>query len=234
MGLGKRLAEAWAYTRPSGGTSRRIMTLGVRAFMKAEENLTDIYYRKHGLWTATPLPDLYEAGAELSGYEGVPWRVLREIFRSWPVGSDDVLLDYGSGQGRSVIWAAAHYPFRRVIGVELDKQLHDSAEANLRRWSGRLLCDKVDFLCADAAELEVPDDVTIVYLFNPFTGSVFEKVFCKIQESIARNPRELAILYIHPVMHEYLIKSGFSAERQRNVALNDWAIYRYRSTVSYG
>jgi Methyltransferase domain len=231
MDLGRKLAKAWAWTEPSGGVDRRIMTLGARAFLKLEENLTDVYYRRRGLITAAPIPDLYETGAEFSGYEGIPWRMLRIIFRSWPITSDDVIIDYGSGKGRSIIWAAANHRLRRVIGVELDKQLHDTAQANLARWRGRLLCDKVEFICADATELEMPDDVTIVYLFSPFTGSVFEKLVLKIRESIARNPRELVILYGHPVMHDHLVDSGFSVERQGCYALNDWAIYRYRSNI---
>jgi Methyltransferase domain len=227
MGLGNKLTEAWAWTAPSGGTSRRIMTLGLRALLKIEEDLTDIYYRRRGLQTASPIPDLYGTGAELSGYEGIPWRLLRVLFRSCPVGPDDVLIDYGSGKGRSVIWTASNYRLRRVMGVELDRELHDIAEANLARWSGGLLCDKVEFICADATELDVPDDVTIVYLFSPFTGSVFEKLLGRIQESLARNPRKLVILYGHPVMHASLIKAGFSVEQHRSYALNDWAIYRY-------
>ena len=73
----------------------------------------------------------------------------------------------------------------------------------------------------------MPDDVTIIYLFNPFLGGIFEKVVGKIQESLARNPRELVVLYGHPRMHDALIKAGFSLERQRIAPPNDWAIYRH-------
>ena len=210
-----------------GVMPHRIMTLGLWALMRVEEGLTDVYYRRHGLWTTGIDLDLNGAGTELMGYVPIRWRSLREIFRNWPVTSDDVLLDYGSGKGRSVIWAAANYRFRRIIGVELDAGLHDSAEANLARWDGGLLCDKVEFICADATEFDVPDDVTIIYLGNPFLGGIFEKVVGKIQESLARNPRELVVLYYHPRMHDALIKAGFSLERQRIAPPNDWAIYRH-------
>ena len=227
VGLGRRLAGAWAYTQPSGGTSRRVMALGLWGLMRLEESLTDVYYRRHGLWTTGRDWDLHGAGTELNGYAPIRWRPLREIFRSCPVTSDDVLLDYGSGKGRTVIWAAANYRFRRIIGVELDTRLHDGAQANLARWDGRLLCDEIEFICADATVFEMPDDVTIVYLSNPFTGDVFEKVVCKIQESIARNPRELVILYYHPRMDDSLIRAGFAVERQQVTPPNDWTIYRW-------
>lgn len=137
------------------------------------------------------------------------------------------LLDYGSGKGRTVVWAAANYRFRRIIGIELDEQLRVIAEANLARWNGRMLCDKVDLLQADATEYEVPDDVTIIFFGNPFVGAVFEKVIGKVQESLHRNPRELAVLYYHPRMHETLINAGFSLVRQQTFPPNDWAVYRY-------
>ena len=82
-------------------------------------------------------------------------------------------------------------------------------------------------LQTDATEYEVPDDVTIIFFGNPFVGAIFEKVLGKIQESLARNPRELAILYYHARMHETLIYAGFSLEQQQTFQPNDWAIYRY-------
>jgi hypothetical protein len=224
MGLGSQVAEAWSYT--SGGIPRRVATLGVQALMRAEENLTDVYYRRRGLRTTGVDLDLNGAGTELMGYVPIRWRPLREMFRYCPITRGDVLLDYGSGKGRTVVWAAAHYRFRRIIGVELDERLNRSAQANLARWNGRLLCDEVDFICTDATEYEVPDDVTVIYFFNPFLGSVFEKVVGKIEESLARNPRDLTVLYGHPRMHDALINAGFRLERQQTFSPNDWAIYR--------
>ena len=225
MGLGKQVAAAWSCS--SGGIPRRLVTTGVWALMRVEESLTDLYYRRHGLQTSGIDLDLNGAGTELMGYVPIRWRALREVFRSWPVTSDDVLLDYGSGKGRSVIWAAANHRFRRIIGVELDAQLDASARANLARWNGRLRCEDVEFIRADATEFEVPDDVTVVYFGNPFVGAIFEKVVGKIQESLARNPRKLVILYVHPRMHEFLLQAGFALEREQTFAPNDWAIYRH-------
>lgn len=231
VGLGDRAAAAWS--RTSGAVPHRVMTLGrnacLWAFLLVEEELTDAYYRARGLRTNGIDPDMHGAGAgsNLNGYVPMRWRFLRELFRSWPIAPGGVLLDYGSGKGRTVIWAAARYRFRRVIGVELDAPLHASAQANLARWKGPRLCDKVELVCADATEFQVPDDVTVIYFFNPFTGGVFEKVLRKIQESIDRNPRELVILYAHPRMHDSLVNAGFTLERQQVAEPYDWATYRY-------
>jgi hypothetical protein len=208
---------------------RRVMDEGTRRRMDVEETLADAYYHRRGLRTTGIDPDMHGAGSGtgLMGYVPTRWRSLHGLFRNWPITSDDVLLDYGSGKGRTVVWAAVKYRFRRIIGVELDRQLIVDAQANLARWNHRTLCDAVEFLQADATKYEVPDDVTIIFFGNPFVGTIFEKVVGKVQESLARNPRELTVLYYHPRMHETLINAGFSIEQQRTFQPNDWAIYRY-------
>lgn len=228
MGLAwyRQLAGAWRCTE--GGPPRRVITLSSLALLRVEEILTDAHYRRRGLETEGIDPIFkFAVETELLGYVPTRWRALRGVFRNRPITSDDVLLDYGSGKGRTLIWAAAKYPFRRIIGIELDEQHNATAEANLARWRGRRLCDEVDIIQADATEYDVPDDVTIVFFANPFLGTVFEKVVGKIRESLARNPRELTVLYYHARMHETLINAGFQLEREQTSAPNDWATYRY-------
>jgi len=222
-----RLKMAWGYTEPYGSTLRRAFLVFSWFYLKTEEGLTDVYYRRRGLHTLSRDLELYPAQSSLNGYAPTRWRVLREVFRNCSIDSHDVLLEYGSGKGRAVIWAAAHFPFRRVIGVELNEQLHEEAAANLARWNGRLLCGDTLLACADATEFEVPDDVTIVYLFNPFTGDTFRKVVARIQESLAREPRSLLLIYCNPLMHDALIDAGFSIDRQRITPPHEWAIYRH-------
>lgn len=231
MGLGLRGQGAAAWSNTNGAPpSRRVAMLGTWVLMRVEERLTNVYYRSRGLLTTGIDPDLNGAGSgtELMGYVPTRWRSVRNLFRNWPITSDDVLLDYGSGKGRTVVWAAANYPFRRIIGVELDKQLHLSAEANVARWNGRRRCREVELLQADATEYDVPDDVTIIFFGNPFVGAIFEKVVGKVQESLDRNPRELTVLYYHARMQETLINAGFSVEQEQTFPPNDWAIYRYK------
>lgn len=222
-----RLRSAWRYTDPFGSTPRRASLAVTWFYFKVEESLTDVYYRRHGLRTAGRNLQLYSTQSSLNGYSPTRWRALRELFRNCHIDANDVLLEYGSGKGRAVIWAAAHFPFRRIIGVELNEQFHKEAGANLARWKSRLLCDDILLTCEDATELEIPDDVTILYLFNPFTGDAFQKVVARIQESLVREPRPLVVIYCHPWMHEALIDAGFSIDRQRIIPPNEWTIYRH-------
>ncbi len=228
MGLTKRLGQAWSHTLPSGGTLRRTLVLAAWGFGRVGEELTDVLYRRRGLDTRGRDWNLHGAGTELAGYVPTKWRQLPKIFENCQAGPEDVLLEYGSGKGRVLMWAGAHYPFRRAIGVELDENLHVAAEGNLERWRGRLLCGEITLTCQDATQFEVPDDVTVIYFGNPFTGDVFRQVLAKIEASLADRPRPLVILYWHPKMHETLVDAGFSVERRSITHPNQWAIYRHR------
>jgi predicted RNA methylase len=113
----------------------------------------------------------------------------------------EALLDMGCGAGRAICVAAQH-PFSRVIGIEIDKELCSLAERNahrLRRYTVR-----PEIVWTDAVEYRVPDDITIVFLFNPFGGDVLEKALTRIVESFDRVPRRLKLAYSNPREHELI------------------------------
>ena len=61
----------------------------------------------------------------------------------------------------------------------------------------------------------MPDDVNVVYLYNPFTRSTFTSVANQIHASVTRNPRVVVLIYHHPVMHDYLAAQGFRVVSRR-------------------
>ena len=125
------------------------------------------------------------------------------------IGPRDTLLDYGSGRGRVLLQAARFYRFGRVIGVELDESEAAVARANLEVLeSRRLRCRRVEIVIADATAWPVPDDVTYVYMFNPFWGETFEAVLERIGESLDRRPRPLTLVYANPKCAETVLASG--------------------------
>jgi histone methylation protein DOT1 len=95
---------------------------------------------------------------------------LRRILSPKEVSGDDVFVDVGSAIGRIMLQAAMHYPFRRVGGVEISAQLRDIAMTNLATSSSRLCCPRVELRHAGALIVDVPDDVTVVFLCNSFTA----------------------------------------------------------------
>ena len=96
------------------------------------------------------------------------------------------VLSVGSGKGR-VLFVAAEYPFRKVIGVEFSNALHDDAVANLKRYRfPKRRCADIEPVHADAREFEFPNDNLVIYLFNPFGEEVMEGMLANLERSLER------------------------------------------------
>jgi SAM-dependent methyltransferase len=144
---------------------------------------------------------------ERVSYEPSPWRTLRLVLPPDEVGANDVFIDIGAGKGRVLLEAAAHYAFGRVMGLELSPQLASVARANVSASTG-LRCQQVEIIVGDATQFSIPDDVTIVFLYNPFRGSIFEQFLGQVSATLDRRPRRLRLVYRTPFEHGRLLQTG--------------------------
>jgi precorrin-6B methylase 2 len=179
------------------------------AVRRAKNRLARVVFER-GLTDTGEEADLEEFGLDRPGrrrYEASGWSYLRRALRRYEVRPNDVFVDFGSGKGR-VVWQAAHYPFARVVGVEISPQLNEVARRNIEGNLNRLTCRNVELITADASDYDVPDDMTVGYFFSPFDGEVFRTVIQNIIESMDRNPRPVTLIYANPVMDEELQATG--------------------------
>lgn len=153
------------------------------------------------------------------GYMASSWLTLfivRRMLSDMTISTNDVFIDFGSGKGR-VLYLAALYPFRKVIGVEISEKLNSIARGNLDKNVHRLVCKDIQLVTSDVAQYEIPGDVTVVYFYNPFEGKIFTDTIDKICASLTKNPREFRVIYANPVMHDYLIQSGFHVAKKASI-----------------
>jgi hypothetical protein len=138
-------------------------------------------------------------------------------------------VDYGSGKGLAVL-LASEYPFKRITGVELSPMLHNIANENLRIYaSPTKKCQKIEFLCMDATHYELPQVPMVVYLFDPFPDAkVFKKWLSGIESSLAKNPRDVFIVYGRPSQREYVEASSFFAVLSEH---EDAVVFRNRKNI---
>jgi len=165
--------------------------------------------RRLGVETAREL-GLAELGLdarERCRYEPSAWHALRRILAPEEIGADDVFLDVGAGKGR-VLLQALRYPFKRVIGVELSPQLAAIALGNLARCSDPVMAGAHEVITADATRFPIPDEVTVIYMFNPLRGAAFRELLARIGESVERRPRPLRLIYNTPLEEAALLESG--------------------------
>jgi 16S rRNA G966 N2-methylase RsmD len=206
----------------------------VRALHELSEVVHDACYRIRTAGTVYPAqagvhnPDAME-------YAASPYRVLRRLFRYLPAKSyEGSFLDYGSGRGRVLVMAAAR-PFRRVIGVELSQQLAAEAWRNLREARVRR-CATVEILQTDAAQFQVPDDVSTLYFYNPFRTDTMRSVIERVAESLERCSREVWLLACNPgvVEAEARGRLPLSLVASGRTIYPDvrWVMYRIHHTFS--
>jgi SAM-dependent methyltransferase len=165
------------------------------------------------------LEDLGLESEERVWHDPSSWIALGLVLSRLGVKGQDVFADVGSGLGRGLL-VAARFPFRRLIGVEVSAQLNERARENLGHSRAPRRCPEVHLVTADALEWEIPPDLTVAYLYCPFTGDVFTRFVEKLLDSVDRNPRPLRLVYNYPVEHNLLLRTG--RFRPIEVAASRW------------
>jgi SAM-dependent methyltransferase len=153
--------------------------------------------------------DLAELGLDAPDrvdYEAGGWRDLRRVLRPTEVLPGEVFLDLGSGKGRMVL-SAARFPFRRIIGVELSERLTAIARRNVATYRLRPRGADIELVTADVLDYRIPDEVSVVYMFNPFCGATFESVIARLIASVDRRPRAVRVI-LRNVGHDRLMRTG--------------------------
>lgn len=107
-------------------------------------------------------------------------------------------VDLGCGKGRALL-LSSRFPFRDVLGVELDPTLAHVAQQNLETFSAPWQQTRaLRVLHADATAVDLPLTPTILFLYNPFLAPVLRRVLQRLERSLRAHPRELWLLYINP------------------------------------
>jgi len=127
-------------------------------------------------------------------YRATSFRVLDEVLARLPVvHSRFTFVDFGSGKGL-VVLKAATYPYRKVIGVEFARELHETAQENVAMHPAELRRSEIELVHKDVLEFEPPAGDLVLYLYEPFETPVTERLLARIDRF--RYGRQLVIAYI--------------------------------------
>ncbi|MHB1699959.1 MAG: class I SAM-dependent methyltransferase [Acidobacteriaceae bacterium] len=138
-----------------------------------------------------------------TAYYGVQPSLFHEVMDRWertpplhPL-ENYTFVDFGAGKGRAMM-LASEFPFREVVGVELNPRLAAIAQTNIDLWeSGGQALSPMRVVCGDAAEFEFPAGPCVAYLFNPFARPVLRRLIQKMEQSFTGRPGELDLLYVN-------------------------------------
>jgi SAM-dependent methyltransferase len=178
-----------------------------RAGRRLQFELSRSFERRMGVDTvgAEGLSGYGVEGPDRIYHAASPTLTLRRALRRLGAGPSEVFADIGSGKGQAVL-VAAQLPYRRVIGVELAERMTEIARANVERARPRLACQDIELVTADALEWEIPDDLTVAYLYCPFLGDTFDAFVERLVKSHDANPRPLHVVYAYPFEHNRLVR----------------------------
>ncbi len=115
----------------------------------------------------------------------------------------DSFLDLGSGKGKSCLYVAQSFGFKKILGIEFSAQLIEIAMAN----KSRLKTQNVDFVLADAAQYKMLPTPTIVHMYNPFDAEILEAFLTNNMEHFRSHGSVIA--YVNDRNRSSLSKFGF-------------------------
>lgn len=136
-------------------------------------------------------------------YQATSPEMFAKIMRVAPIVQDMTFIDIGSGKGRALLMASA-YPFKRIIGVEFAHELHAAAEDNIRKFGSP---KSIEAICADALAWDLPDEPSLVYVYNSFGKPLMSQFIERLESSLMENPRELVVVYRNPTCRELWTRS---------------------------
>lgn len=202
MRIAARLKHAAAIARQDGI---------VRCLKYAADRTVEQWYdHRLGISTAgvVLLESLSITNEDAKMYTGSSYPgFFRTLKRSGIPYDESTFVDYGCGMGRIII-AAATFPFKRVIGIELSSILAEKARENLRSAERHFQCRDVNVVVGNATQWSIPDHVNVFHLFNPFGGQTLRTVTSEIARSLTDHPRKAWILYGLPREMDSIMRSG--------------------------
>lgn len=211
-----------------GGLRHALTAVRDAFLLRLERRVDRRWDAVHGIDTCglTYLSNLDVRGDNLAQgveYDPSPVRVITRTLRSLPETEGFTFVDYGSGKGR-VLFVAAERPFRRIIGVEFARELHETALTNLANYrNARQRCSHIVPVLADALEFTIPPEPCILYFYTPFKEALVRKVLDIVAASYAQNPRPMYVVYAFVLPYHLKLYSSIEGFRQVPVRQSVWS-----------
>ncbi len=164
--------------------------------------------------------------AHAEDYQPTPIGLIEDILSGLDLElADHTFIDLGAGKGR-VLFLAAAFGFRRIVGVELAPALAADCRANVAAFDAPWArCRAIDVIEGDAAAYRFPAGPLVVYLFNPFRALVMRKVIDRLAMTYAEAPRSISVIYYMPVHRRHFDHHPHFAVVDE---ARDWVVYRLR------
>ncbi len=213
-------------------TIRKLRTEGItRTFNASFSHVYDLYFDwKYNLDTIKWISheDLIEENsiAKYSGhYQGTNAYLVKLILKRLKLSKKETFVDIGSGKGRALL-IAQKYGFKSIKGIELSEQLCEIAHKNIQLFTSKTKSpSNISIYNIDATTYKFQPEDSIIFMYNPFNGIIFEKVIKNLSQSLQDHPRKMTIIYSHPTEAEVLESHITYSSKKRYTWNEDYIIY---------
>lgn len=129
--------------------------------------------------------------------------IFSSLFEELSIKNTDCLMDIGSGLGLMCILLSIKFPFNKIYGIELNNKLYNKSKENISLSK----INNITLFNKDIFKFNIPKDVTVFYLFNPFQQSLskFELFLNKIKDHSKSLNKTMYIIWIN---HANEVKSA--------------------------
>jgi SAM-dependent methyltransferase len=137
-------------------------------------------------------------------------KYLIRILNDLHITNQDSILDIGCGKGSAML-AMLRFPFARVDGIELSKEIAEIAIrnfTNLKKQRWHVFND-------NAITYKDYNAYSMLYMYHPFPEEIMRPVVANIHSAITGREQEMLLIYNNPVCHELIVNDGvFSKHRE--------------------
>ncbi|MGI4866479.1 MAG: class I SAM-dependent methyltransferase [Janthinobacterium lividum] len=143
---------------------------------------------------------------------------------------DFTFIDLGSGKGRTVLLAGER-PFKRVIGVEYSRVLHEIAQQNIEKYPLKK-AGSFEAVLSDVMAYDFPPGPLVVYNYNSFGDEVLTRMLENLDRSAQAQQRPIFLIflslgYFNPAGEEAGLAYGETLLNRHHFVLR-WVFERYR------
>lgn len=198
-------------------------------------SLLDTWYDyRHGTDTISRIhPSRVETESEnkkrSSGYGATRALPFFGLLRQLQLPLDQTFVDLGAGKGR-VMFLAAEWGFKRIVGIEFSKPLCEIARRNIEVLQRRRLLKsdaELTIVESDVAHYSFGPTDSIFFLFDPFDAVVMNRVLENLSNSIRQHPRPVWLIYNTPAEHSTVMASGVFDETEKLLVRGtEFQVYR--------
>lgn len=167
------------------------------------------------------------------GYSAVNHDFFREIMRAIPLDlTRYTFVDVGAGKGAAVLMAS-DFPFKRLMGIELNQDLVDIARNNVVQFNhriGRSL--NPEWFAGDYFQWNIPDEPCLFFLNNPFPEALSLQALEHLERLLAHHPHPTLLVFRKAPKSsgDHLNRSGF----WKPIRLAPyWRVYSFKPVPSH-